>query len=160
MSETDNPPSEWARGRQGATGAPRRAARNLFQPPDVGLQRPADREGDGAERGRGPARDQVLADRRLDSQEDYARLQVARLNKALLCADLAVEDGRLEAIPHFVRIVAALDRYHGLSRPAPRERPAEPRLRAPPPAPLALTHASAPLAAPVAGMSAREDATA
>ncbi len=33
---------------------------------------------------------QALAKRRLDAPEDYARLQVARLTKALRCADLSL----------------------------------------------------------------------
>ena len=88
---------------------------------------------------------QALADRRLDSQEDYARLQVARLNKALLCADALLEEGEVKAIPHFVKVVAELDRYHGLARPMrlgkPARRPPIPRV-APPR--LALTHAPEP----------------
>ena len=35
---------------------------------------------------------QALAKRRLDTPEDYARLQVARLTKALRCADVSLED--------------------------------------------------------------------
>jgi hypothetical protein len=88
---------------------------------------------------------QALADRRLDSPEDYARLQVARLNKALLCADALLEEGEVKAIPHFVKIVAELDRYHGLARPARLGKPARqrPTARLAPP-PLALTHAPEP----------------
>ena len=37
--------------------------------------------------------DQALAKRRLDAPEDYARLQVARLTKALRCADVSLEEG-------------------------------------------------------------------
>ena len=61
--------------------------------------------------------DQALAERRLDGHEDFARLQVARLNKALHCADRSLEVGDMRAIPHFAKVVAALDRYHG-ARPA------------------------------------------
>src|SRR5271165_5024533 len=74
--------------------------------------------------------DQALAERRLDGQEDFARLQVARLNKALLCADRSLEVGDMRAIPHFIKVVAELDRYHGLARPAPRAEPAR-RARSP-----------------------------
>jgi DNA-binding NarL/FixJ family response regulator len=42
--------------------------------------------------------DTAVADRRLDAPERFARVQVARLSKALSHADL--------------KIVAALDRYH------------------------------------------------
>ncbi len=34
---------------------------------------------------------QALAKRQLDAPEDYARLQVARLTKALRCADVSLE---------------------------------------------------------------------
>jgi hypothetical protein len=37
---------------------------------------------------------QALAKRRLDAPEDYVRVQVARLTKALRCADVALEEGR------------------------------------------------------------------
>ena len=84
---------------------------------------------------------QALADRRLELPEDYARLQVARLNKALRCADVLLEEGEAKAIPHFVKVVAELDRYHGLTRPMRLGKPAR-QLRASrlPPPPLALTH--------------------
>jgi hypothetical protein len=39
---------------------------------------------------------QALAKRQLDAPEDYARLQVARLTKALRCADVSLEEGRPE----------------------------------------------------------------
>ena len=79
----------------------------------------------------------------LDSQEDYARLQVARLNKALRYADKSLEEGEVKAIPHFVKVVAELDRYHGLARPMRLGKPARrPRTSRLPPPPLALTDAS------------------
>ena len=82
---------------------------------------------------------QALADRRLDSHEDFARLQVARLNKALLCADALLEVGEVKAIPHYVKVVAELDRYHGLTRPMRLGEPAR-QARIPSVAPpLALT---------------------
>ena len=88
---------------------------------------------------------QALAERRLNSQEDYARLQVARLNKALLCADALLEEGEVKAIPHFVRVVAELDRYHGLARPMRLGQPARrPRIPCAASPPLALTHATEP----------------
>ena len=39
---------------------------------------------------------QALAKRRLDAPEDYARIQVARLTKALRCADVSLGGGRPE----------------------------------------------------------------
>ena len=58
--------------------------------------------------------DAALADRRLDAPERFARVQVARLTKALSHADLGLEQGDMKAFAPFLRIVAALDRYHGL----------------------------------------------
>lgn len=93
----------------------------------------------------------ALDERRLDSPERYARLQVARLTKALRIADARIEKGDLDAVKPLAILVAALDRYHGL-RAAPL-----PALNAPlassalPPPPLALTHV-----APPAGSEAAE----
>src|ERR1700679_424078 len=50
---------------------------------------------------------QALAKRRLDAPEDYARLQVARLTKALRCADVSLEEGDLKAIAPFVKRAGA-----------------------------------------------------
>ena len=56
---------------------------------------------------------QALAKRRLDAHEDYARLQVARLTKALRCAAVSLEEGDLKAIAPFVKVVREL-LYHGV----------------------------------------------
>jgi hypothetical protein len=92
---------------------------------------------------------QALARRRFDAPEDYARLQVARLTKALRCADVSLERGDLNAIAPFVQVVRELNRYHGLdigrlrlAAPAavPQIAPgSEPR--------LALTHSAGAVAA-------------
>jgi thioesterase domain-containing protein len=88
--------------------------------------------------------DRALDERRLDSPERYAHLQVARLTKALRLADARIEQGDLTAVGPLATLVAALDRYHGL-RP-----PSAPPLSVPlaslalPPPPLALTHAPPP----------------
>ena len=58
---------------------------------------------------------QALAKRRLDAPEDYARLQVARLTKALRCADVSLEEGDLKAIAPFVKVVRELNLYHGVN---------------------------------------------
>jgi hypothetical protein len=83
---------------------------------------------------------QALAKRQLDAPEDYARLQVARLTKALRCADVSLEEGDLKAIAPFVKVVRELNLYHGvnlgLARPAPLALPD----LAPTSPPLALTH--------------------
>jgi hypothetical protein len=81
---------------------------------------------------------QALATRRLDAPEDYARLQVARLTKALRCADVSLEVGDLKAIAPFLKVVRELNLYHGVNvgrtplAPPPEIAPAAP--------PLALTH--------------------
>ncbi len=79
----------------------------------------------------------VIAERRHDAPERYIHLQVDRLTRALRTADGRVERGDMKAVvAPLMKLIGALDRYHGLSG-APRE----PRL-APPPgvsaAPLAL----------------------
>ncbi|HVP99012.1 MAG TPA: hypothetical protein VMS87_07145 [Roseiarcus sp.] len=91
--------------------------------------------------------DRAIAARRLDAPEAYVHLQVARLTKALRLTDAAIDRGLIQAVVPHVKIVAALDRYHGLG-----PRSASPRratLAAPPPpeaaAPLRLTRAALPL---------------
>ncbi len=83
---------------------------------------------------------QALSKRRLDAPEDYARLQVARLTKALRCADVSLEVGNLKAIAPFVKVVRELSLYHGVNVGAAGPGPvALPEIAAIPP-PLALTH--------------------
>ncbi len=90
--------------------------------------------------------DRALAERRLDGPEHFARVQVARLVKALRLAEAAIELGELKAVATYLRIVAALDRYHELAAgsPPPPRRPAEPPPLALPTPPKALTFAAAP----------------
>src|SRR5271157_5514436 len=71
--------------------------------------------------------DRAIAERRLDAPDRYMHLQVARLTKALRLADASIENGDLKAVAPLTRLVAALDRYHGLGaakahwrRPRPR----------------------------------------
>jgi DNA-binding CsgD family transcriptional regulator len=89
--------------------------------------------------------DRALAERRLDAPERFAQLQVARLAKALRLAEAAVELGELKAIATYLRVVAALDRYHELAAgtPPPRRAPEAPPLALPAP-PKALTFAAPP----------------
>jgi hypothetical protein len=67
--------------------------------------------------------DQALAKRRLDAPGDYACLQVARLTKALRCADVSLEEEDLKAIVPPLKVVRELNLYHGVNvgsaRPAP-----------------------------------------
>jgi DNA-binding CsgD family transcriptional regulator len=89
--------------------------------------------------------DRALAERRLDAPERFAQIQVARLVKALKLAEAGVELGEMKAIATYLRVVAALDRYHELARgtPAPRRPPEAPPLALPAP-PRALTFAAPP----------------
>ena len=88
--------------------------------------------------------DRAIAERRLDAPERYARLQIARLNKALRVADGRLDKGDMKAVAPLLRIVAALDRYHGLAPSRPASETPLPPLALPAP-PLALTHAAPPL---------------
>ena len=90
--------------------------------------------------------DRVIAARRLDAPERYVHLQVARLNKALELVVSVVEADDIKAVEPLIKLVAQLDRYHGLAGPAPLAPPARPLHLPPPPAPLALTHAAPALA--------------
>jgi hypothetical protein len=88
--------------------------------------------------------DRAIAERRLDAPERYARLQIARLNKALRVADGRLDKGDMRAVAPLLRIVAALDRYHGLAPSRPASETPLPPVALPAP-PLALTHAAPPL---------------
>ena len=59
--------------------------------------------------------DQAIAARRLDAPQRYVHLQVARIEKALMTADAAIERGDVKAVSQYLKAVAALDRYHGLA---------------------------------------------
>ena len=86
--------------------------------------------------------DRALAERRLDAPERFARLQIARLQKAMKLAEAAIELGELKAISIYLRAVAALDRYHELAAgPPPSRRVKAPPLALPAP-PKALTFAA------------------
>jgi DNA-binding CsgD family transcriptional regulator len=90
--------------------------------------------------------DRALAERRLDAPERFAQVQVARLVKALRLAEAAIELGELKAVATYLRVVAALDRYHELaagSPPPPRRSAKAPPLALPTP-PKALTFAAPP----------------
>ncbi len=99
--------------------------------------------------------DQAIRERRLDAPDDYARVQVARLSKALCMIDHRIEQGDVASVAPLIRLVAELDRYHGLGARYQRLAPpaaATRRDRRPALAaarPLALTHETALLAAAV-----------
>jgi AraC-like DNA-binding protein len=102
--------------------------------------------------------DRALAERRLDAPERFAQVQVARLAKALRLAEAAIELGELKAVATYLRVVAALDRYHELAAggPRPRRTAEAPPLALPAP-PRALTFAPLPDEAPSLADQAVED---
>jgi hypothetical protein len=75
--------------------------------------------------------DQALAERRLEAPKGFAQAQIARLIKALRLAEAAIELGELKAAAAYLRIAAALDRYHELAAGSPlpsRSTKAPPRI--------------------------------
>jgi DNA-binding CsgD family transcriptional regulator len=90
--------------------------------------------------------DRALAERRLEAPERFAQVQVARLVKALRLAEAAIELGELKAVATYLRVIAALDRYHELAsgNPPPRRLNEAPPLALPAP-PQALTFAAEPV---------------
>lgn len=87
--------------------------------------------------------DRAIDERRLDPADRYVQLQVARLTKAMRAVDDALERGDLKAVDPLLKLVGALDRYHGLTARAALPGPAAEPLRLAVAAPaLALTHAA------------------
>jgi DNA-binding CsgD family transcriptional regulator len=82
----------------------------------------------------------ALAKRRLAAPEDYAHIQVARLTKALRCADESLEQGDVRAIAPFVKVVRELNLYYGVNLGPTRTAPAALPEIVPTSPPLALTH--------------------
>jgi len=89
--------------------------------------------------------DQAISDRRLDAPDRYAHVQVARLSKMLCALDNKLERGDTRAVAPLMKVLAALDRYHGVDARYVRLAPAAPGRFAAPVvnAKLALTHATA-----------------
>ena len=59
---------------------------------------------------------QELRNRWIAPAEDFARLQIARLEQMLLMLLDGLQNGDLEAIDRALRIVDRLDRYHGFTK--------------------------------------------
>jgi len=59
---------------------------------------------------------QTLDERPVPEAVDHARLQIARLERAIRIAGVAVEDGDVGAIGPYLRAVLALDRYQKAGR--------------------------------------------
>ncbi|MGO8798500.1 MAG: hypothetical protein ACLQE9_22905 [Roseiarcus sp.] len=75
-----------------------------------------------------------LANRRIDAPGDFVKLQVARLNDALMAANAKMLEGDMAGVDRLLKVVAELDRYHGLRQAAQRlEAAARPRALAGPP---------------------------
>ncbi len=81
--------------------------------------------------------------RQMETREGHAQLQIARLTKGLALVAHHIERGDISAVGPLVKVVAALDRYHGgdASPEAPAAREAAYEGLRLPAAPLALTHA-------------------
>jgi hypothetical protein len=63
----------------------------------------------------------AIDERRLDAPERYIHRQVDRLTRALRAADDRIERGDMKAVSALIKLIAALDRYHGLDARARRE---------------------------------------
>ena len=87
--------------------------------------------------------DRALDERPLEAPHRYARLQAARLTKALRLVDIAIDKGDMRAVGAMVRVVKALDRYHGMADPAAQALGLGAVPDALPAPPLKLTHAEA-----------------
>ena len=59
--------------------------------------------------------DRALADRAPDDAQRYVALQLARLQKAMLVVDRAMDAADLRAIPALATLLGEFDRYHGLA---------------------------------------------
>ncbi len=82
------------------------------------------------------ATEKAIEQRQLDGGAHYVHLQVLRLTKAMRVVDLNLDKGDLKAVAPLLKVIAQLDKYHGLSQPTPA------------PAPLALARPPLALAAP------------
>ena len=65
----------------------------------------------------------VIDERRLDAPERYIHMQVDRLRRAMRTADSCVERGDMKAVAPLIKLIGALDRYHGLDARFRREPP-------------------------------------
>ena len=88
--------------------------------------------------------------RQIETRDGHAQLQIARLTKGLAFVTHRIERGDMAAVGPLVKLVTALDRYHG-PEDAPTERPQvrlqsrKPSVALPAP-PLAIAHLAAPKA--------------
>jgi len=85
----------------------------------------------------------AIEQRQLDGGAHYIQLQVLRLTKAMRVVDLNLENGDLKAVEPLLKVIAQLDKYHGLSLPAPGPASAPPLALPRPPLALAAPEATA-----------------
>lgn len=57
-----------------------------------------------------------LDSRRIDPATDFAKLQIARLNHALMVVNCQMIDGDAAALDRLLKVLAELDRYHGVTQ--------------------------------------------
>ncbi len=98
--------------------------------------------------------------RQIETRDGHAQLQIARLTKGLAFVTHRIERGDMAAVGPLVKLVTALDRYHG-PEGAPTERPQvrlqsrKPSVALPAP-PLAIAHLAAPEARDTAADAGEE----
>src|SRR5947209_5662344 len=85
--------------------------------------------------------DRAIARRRFDAPERFVHLQLARLTKALRVADACLEKGDRRAIAPYLKVIAELDRYSGVSARIGRSTSRAAGIDAPVAPPLTLTRA-------------------
>lgn len=85
----------------------------------------------------------ALQARPVEAPERFIALQRARLDTALQAVNEALDDGDLGAIDPFLKVMAGLDRYHGLAARLAASTPGPEALSRPVGAPLALPRAEA-----------------
>ena len=66
------------------------------------------------------ATEKAIEQRQLDGGAHYVHLQVLRLTKAMRVVDLNLDKGDLKAVAPLLKVIAQLDKYHGLSQPRAR----------------------------------------
>jgi hypothetical protein len=49
----------------------------------------------------------------IEPSREYALVQIARLDAALRLIERKIADGKLSAVPHLIKVLEQLDRYHG-----------------------------------------------
>jgi DNA-binding CsgD family transcriptional regulator len=85
-----------------------------------------------------------LTERQAKGAGRFARVEIAPLIKALRLVEAAADLGEVKAIVAYLRVVAALERYHELAAGTPSSRQSKAPPHALPPPPKALTFAISP----------------